>query len=309
MNGPKREQGQIKTASFQERELWQALVGPVIVQGMTGRQGSFHTERMLEYGTKVVAGVTPGKGGSRHLGLPVFDTVHKAVAATGARASCIFVPPRFAPQAILEAAEAGIRLIVVITEGIPVLDMVRITHQLAQMAQPPMLIGPNCPGVIAPGHAKIGIMPAHVHRQGPIAVVSRSGTLTYEAVAQLSAEGLGQRICVGIGGDPIHGLGFEELLPIFEADGKVEGIVLIGEIGGEDEVEAARCIQAQISKPVVAFVAGQSAPPGRRMGHAGAVIGSGRETAQAKMEALAAAGAIVVDNPAFIGRAMRKALG
>ncbi len=291
--------------------LWALLQegAPVIVQGLTGRQGSFHAERMMAYGTNIAAGVTPGKGGTTHLGVPVFDTVREARAATGAAISVLFVPAPHAPKAILEAAEASVRLIVVITEGIPVLDMVRVRKALGAMQEPPILIGPNCPGLIAPGaRMKLGIMPAAIHRPGRIAVVSRSGTLTYEAVAQLSAVGLGQRLCIGIGGDPVHGLGFAEALEIFADDPEVEGVVLIGEIGGADELVAAERIRA-MDKPVVAFVAGRTAPPGRRMGHAGAVIMGGADTAEAKMQALAEAGAHVVDNPARIGEAMRRALG
>jgi len=267
----------------------------LLVQGITGREGSFHTREMLAYGTCVVAGVTPGKGGQRVAGVPVFDTVKEAVNATGANTSVVYVPARFATDAIYEAADAGIRLIVCITEGIPVLDMVRVVSYLKQKGT--RLIGPNSPGVITPGHAKVGIMPGRIHRPGTIGVVSRSGTLTYEVVWALTQRGLGQSTIIGIGGDPIIGTDFVDALALFQDDPETEAIVLIGEIGGQDEVRAADYIRAQVSKPVVAFVAGRTAPPDRRMGHAGAIISSGGETAAAKIEALRAAGVRVADRP------------
>ncbi len=279
----------------------------VLCQGFTGRQGSFHSEQALAYGTKLVGGVTPGKGGQTHLGLPVFDTVHAAVAATGAEASMIYVPAAYAADSILEAADAGIRLIVCITEGIPVQDMLKVKAALKNYPGV-SLIGPNCPGIITPGACKIGIMPGFIHRPGVVGVVSRSGTLTYEAVYQTTLEGLGQSTCVGIGGDPIHGLGFVDCLELFEQDPQTEGIILVGEIGGQDEEDAAAYIQAHVSKPVVAYVAGVTAPRGKRMGHAGAVIAAGRGTAEEKYRALEAAGVHTVRSPADIGRRMREVL-
>jgi succinyl-CoA synthetase alpha subunit len=278
----------------------------VIVQGMTGAEGTFHTGRMLEYGTAVVAGVTPGKGGMRHLGLPVFDTVAEAVRNEEAGASVIFVPAPAAPGAILEAAAAGIGLIVCITEGIPVLDMVR-TKEIVRRSSS-RLIGPNTPGVIAPGQTKLGIMPGPIHKPGPVGVISRSGTLTYEAVAQLTRFGLGQSTAVGIGGDPIVGTSFVDLLVMFEADPRTEAVVLIGEIGGSAEEEAARFIRGGFSKPVIGYVAGLTAPPGRRMGHAGAIMSGGHGTAARKIEALEAAGVLMVSNPARIGETAAAAL-
>ena len=278
----------------------------VICQGFTGAQGTFHSTQALAYGTRLVGGVTPGKGGQMHLGLPIFDTVRDAVAETGADASMIYVPAAFAADAILEAAAAGIRIIVCITEGIPVLDMLRVKAVLSSTAS--RLIGPNCPGIITPGACKIGIMPGNIHQPGTIGIISRSGTLTYEAVFQTTRNGLGQSTCIGIGGDPIHGLGFVECLELFEADPGTRGIVLIGEIGGADEERAADYIEAHVSKPVAAYVAGVTAPAGKRMGHAGAIISGGSGTAEAKIAALQGAGVTVVHSPAEIGAGMAAAL-
>ena len=278
----------------------------VICQGFTGAQGTFHSTQALAYGTRLVGGVTPGKGGQMHLGLPIFDTVRDAVAETGADASMIYVPAAFAADAIMEAAAAGIRIIVCITEGIPVLDMLRVKAVLSSTAS--RLIGPNCPGIITPGACKIGIMPGNIHQPGDIGIISRSGTLTYEAVFQTSRNGLGQSTCIGIGGDPIHGLGFVECLELFEADPGTRGIVLIGEIGGADEERAADYIEAHVSKPVAAYIAGVTAPVGKRMGHAGAIISGGSGTAEAKIAALQAAGVMVVRSPAEIGAGMETAL-
>ncbi len=279
----------------------------VLVQGITGNEGRFHTQRMLEYGTNVVAGVTPGKGGQGVEGVPVFDTVSEAVGSTGANASVLFVPPAFAADAMLEAAEAGIRLIVCLTEGIPTHDMIDVRAYLDRRET--LLIGPNTPGLISPGTCKLGVMAGYIHTPGPIGIVSRSGTLTYEVVHQLTELGIGQSTCVGIGGDPIVGLSFAELLPMFENDPGTEGIVLIGEIGGSAEEEAAVTIAESVAKPVVAFVAGRTAPPGRRMGHAGAIITGASGTAAAKIAALRGAGVCVVDSPADIGPRTAEAIG
>lgn len=278
----------------------------LLVQGITGGEGSFHAQRCIEYGTKVVAGVTPGKGGSTVFGVPVFNTVETAVRETGANASIIFVPAPFAADAILEAADAGISLIVCITEGIPVLDMVMVHRYLKGNST--RLIGPNCPGIISPGKCKVGIMVGEIHMPGKVGVVSRSGTLTYEAVAQLTALGIGQSTCVGIGGDPLPGSTFVDILQLFQQDKGTEAVVLIGEIGGTAEQEAAAFIKEQMTKPVVAFVAGATAPPGRRMGHAGAIISGSSGRAQEKIAALEAAGAIIAHNPADIGVTVKRAL-
>jgi succinyl-CoA synthetase alpha subunit len=278
----------------------------LVVQGLTGKEGTFHAKQMVEYGTNVVAGVTPGKGGTTHEGIPVFNTVADAVREAGANASVIYVPPSFAADAVMEAADAAIPVIVCITEGIPTLDMVKVKEYLRD--KPSRLIGPNCPGIISPGKCKIGIMPGHIHREGNIGVVSRSGTLTYEAVGQLTALGLGQSSAIGIGGDPIVGTTHVDALKLFEADPETTGIVMIGEIGGTAEEEAAAFAKENVTKPIVAFIAGQTAPPGRRMGHAGAIIAGGKGTAAEKMKALEAAGIHVVKSPAEIGQAMKDAL-
>jgi succinyl-CoA synthetase alpha subunit len=277
----------------------------LLVQGITGNTGAFHTKQAVQYGTKVVAGVTPGRGGSTHEGVPVFDTVEEAVAATGANASVIYVPPPFAADAILEAAAAGVPLVVCITEGIPALDMARVLDVLRRPGQKTRLVGPNCPGVITPGKSKIGIMPGYIHKPGPIGVISRSGTLTYEAVFQLSALDLGQSTCIGIGGDPLIGTDFVDCLRLFESDPETRGIVLIGEIGGTGEEDAAAFIKAHVRKPVAAFIAGRSAPPGKRMGHAGAIVSGGKGTAAEKIRALEAAGARIAETPDKIGVTMR----
>jgi succinyl-CoA synthetase alpha subunit len=278
----------------------------VIFQGFTGREASFHAQASIDYGTKVVGGVTPGKGGQTHLGLPVFNTVADAVKQTGANASVIFVPPPFAGDAIMEAAEAGIPLVVCITEGIPTSDMVRATAFLS--GRPTRLIGPNCPGIISPGKCKIGIMPAHIHKQGNVGVVSRSGTLTYEAVGQLTHLGIGQSTCIGIGGDPIIGTTFLDAMELFNADPDTRAIVMIGEIGGNAEETAATYIAKHVKKPVIGFIAGQTAPPGRRMGHAGAIISGGSGKAEDKMKAMTQAGITVCATPAEIGEKVKSRL-
>ncbi len=274
----------------------------IVCQGITGNQGSFHTEQCIDYGTQVVAGVTPGRGGQEYLGVPVFNTMREAVTETDADVSMIYVPAAFAADAILEAADAGVGLIVCITEGIPVLDMVKVKSALA--GYDCRLIGPNCPGIITPEECKIGIMPGFIHRQGKIGVVSRSGTLTYEAVYQTTTNGLGQSTCVGIGGDPVRGMNFIDCLELFEADPETEGVVMVGEIGGTDEEAAADFIQSNVSKPVVAYIAGVTAPPGKRMGHAGAIIAGGKGTAEDKFRALEAAGVATVRSPAELGSMM-----
>ena len=276
----------------------------VLTQGITGATGQFHTRACKEYGTQMVAGVTPGKGGTRLDGIPIFDTVAEAVAATGANASVLYVPPAFTADAMLEAADAEVELIISITEGVPAMDMVRVKRYLEGRRS--RLLGPNCPGIMTPGECKIGIMPGHIYRRGPIGVVSRSGTLTYEAVDQLTRLGLGQSTCIGIGGDPVHGLGFIDVLKLFNEDAATQAVVMIGEIGGTAEEEAAAWVNANMKKPVAGFIVGQTAPPGKRMGHAGAIISGGKGTAKEKLEAMKRAGIRTAPSPALIGKTVQE---
>tara|TARA_Y100001936_G_scaffold218083_1_gene230480 strand:- start:332 stop:1195 length:864 start_codon:yes stop_codon:yes gene_type:complete len=278
--------------------IWLNTKSKVIVQGITGKNGQFHTEQMLDYGTKVIGGVTPGKGGQETLGVPIWNTVNEAV-DNGANVSCIFVPPPFAADAIMESADAGVELIVAITEGIPALDMVKVKKYLEPIET--RLIGPNCPGLITPGESKVGIMPGHIHRKGDVGIISRSGTLTYEAVNQVTEKGLGQSTCVGIGGDPVNGTDFIDCLEAFENDSQTKSMIMIGEIGGTAEELASEYVKEYVTKPIVGFIAGRTAPPGKRMGHAGAIISGGKGTAREKMRAMERAGIHVTDNPAKLG--------
>ena len=278
--------------------IWLNSKSKVIVQGVTGKNGQFHTEQMLDYGTKVIGGVTPGKGGQETLGVPIWNTVNEAV-DNGANVSCIFVPPPFAADAIMESADAGVELIVAITEGIPALDMVKVKKYLEPIET--RLIGPNCPGLITPGESKVGIMPGHIHRKGDVGIISRSGTLTYEAVNQVTEKGLGQSTCVGIGGDPVNGTDFIDCLEAFESDSQTKSMIMIGEIGGTAEELASEYVKEYVTKPIVGFIAGRTAPPGKRMGHAGAIISGGKGTAREKMRAMERAGIHVTDNPAKLG--------
>lgn len=285
--------------------IWLDSNSKIVVQGITGKNGQFHSEQMLDYGTKIVGGVTPGKGGQETLGLPIWDTVSEAVDA-GANVSCVFVPPAFAADAIMESADSGIKLIVGITEGIPALDMVKVKKYIN--SKDVRLIGPNCPGIITPGESKVGIMPGHIHRRGDVGVISRSGTLTYEAVNQVTEKGLGQSTCVGIGGDPVNGTNFVDCLEAFENDKNTKSIIMIGEIGGNAEETAANYVKEYVSKPVVGFIAGRTAPPGKRMGHAGAIISGGKGTAREKMKAMERAGIHVTENPAELGKTLEEIL-
>ena len=285
--------------------IWLDSSSKIVVQGITGKNGQFHSEQMLDYGTKIVGGVTPGKGGQETLGLPIWDTVSEAVDA-GANVSCVFVPPAFAADAIMESADSGIKLIVGITEGIPALDMVKVKKYIN--SKDVRLIGPNCPGIITPGESKVGIMPGHIHRRGDVGVISRSGTLTYEAVNQVTEKGLGQSTCVGIGGDPVNGTNFVDCLESFENDKNTKSIIMIGEIGGSAEETAANYVKEYVSKPVVGFIAGRTAPPGKRMGHAGAIISGGKGTAREKMKAMERAGIHVTENPAELGKTLEEIL-
>jgi|TARA_B100001105_G_C22352534_1_gene426383 succinyl-CoA synthetase alpha subunit len=285
--------------------IWLDSNSKIVVQGITGKNGQFHSEQMLDYGTKIVGGVTPGKGGQETLGLPIWDTVSEAVDA-GANVSCVFVPPAFAADAIMESADSGIKLIVGITEGIPALDMVKVKKYIN--SKDVRLIGPNCPGIITPGESKVGIMPGHIHRRGDVGVISRSGTLTYEAVNQVTEKGLGQSTCVGIGGDPVNGTNFVDCLEAFENDKNTKSIIMIGEIGGSAEETAANYVKEYVSKPVVGFIAGRTAPPGKRMGHAGAIISGGKGTAREKMKAMERAGIHVTENPAELGKTLEEIL-
>ena len=285
--------------------IWLDSKSKIVVQGITGKNGQFHSEQMLDYGTKLVGGVTPGKGGQETLGLPIWDTVSEAV-DEGANVSCVFVPPAFAADAIMESADSGIKLIVGITEGIPALDMVKVKKYIN--SKDVRLIGPNCPGIITPGESKVGIMPGHIHRRGDVGVISRSGTLTYEAVNQVTEKGLGQSTCVGIGGDPVNGTNFVDCLEAFENDKNTKSIIMIGEIGGSAEETAADYVKEYVSKPVVGFIAGRTAPPGKRMGHAGAIISGGKGTAREKMKAMGRAGIHVTENPAELGKTLEDIL-